>query len=235
MKSLLFLAAGLLFALPSMAYVDLPEGCWLKSQTLESCAVRAAKREWLQSPGGERLLLGAGSSVIRARGGEEWQVVAGQMWIETEKTVQIRYLQQTFQVQGESWWKRSSSQLKVQVFRGHVSTAFGPVEEVVPSGFENWWESGARGVMKPVLADKVLREWNQWVRFPKAESKKRLEEYQSLWAGRVEQGSDLYQEIVNRRLASIENQEKEAEERRRQAESRQRQMREMFRARYNNP
>lgn len=235
MKSLFTLLALMVLSSPVAAYVDLPEGCWKKSGSAEACAVRAAKREWLLSPEGTRLLLGAGSSLIRTQGGEGWQIVAGQLWIETEKPVQIRYLQQTFQVQGESWWKRSGAQLKTQVFRGQVSTAFSSSEEVVPAGFENWWESGTRGVMKPLLADKALREWNQWVRFPKSESKKRVEEYQKLWASRVEDSSDLYQEIVNRRIASVESKEREAEDRRRRADQGQRKMREMFRSRYNNP
>ena len=240
MKSWLLAGALILaFSLQGLqvqAFVDQPEGCWTKSNDQGACAVRASHREWLSSPDGAKILLGAGSGLIRSKAGEEWQVLVGQIWLETEKAVQVRYFQQTFQVQGESWWAKSADQIKVTVFSGSVETQFNSaVTELVPAGFENWWQLGSRGVIKPVQATKTLRDWNRWTQLSKDESKARLQAYRELWADRVQVGSDLYQAIIDRRIASVESREKSEQMRRARALQEQQKMRKMFRSRFDNP
>ncbi|MFN7729114.1 MAG: hypothetical protein ACK5P7_08165 [Bdellovibrio sp.] len=220
----------------ALAFVDQPEGCWSKVKDEGSCAVRVSKREWLVSSEGTKVLLGAGSGLIRSKAGEEWQILVGQVWLESEKAVQVRYLQQTFRVQGESWWVKSSDQIKVTVFSGSVETQFNSaVNELVPAGFENWWQLGSRGVIKPVQVSKTLRDWNRWTRLSKKESKARLQAYRELWADRAQVGSELYQAIIDRRLASAESREKAEQMRRLRAAQEQQKMRKMFRARFDNP
>lgn len=142
---------------------------------------------------------------------------------------------QEFEVRGESWWKKSDGHVSVQVFAGYAKTPFQSAEDVVLAGFENWWELGVRGVAKPLVADRTLRDWNRWISMPKEKATAKILEFKKDWADRIEISSNYYQEVVSRRIATVEGREKRAEQRTARQVRERNEMRKMFRNRYDNP
>ncbi len=233
---ILLISALTLLSLKVQGYTDQPEGCWLKPSDGSSCAIRASKSEWVMTRDDQKIFLGSGATVIRsAEGLGKLRLVSGSIWIESESEIKLENLGYEFTVQGESWWVKTEGRVAVQVFSGFARTPFQSAQDTVLAGFENWWELGSRGVAKPFVAEKTLRDWNRWILLPKDKVTAKIQSYRKNWKDRIEISSNFYQEVVDRRLATAESRERRAEERmKNQARERQK-IRQMFRDRFANP
>ena len=213
------------------ASVDEPAGCWAKQAI--PCAYRSTQSEWLNL-GHTKLRTSPGGSFART-GESALQVLKGELWIESAEPMTISFGGRHFINQGEIWIKKENETLRLLQFSGVTQIQGSLRGETLPTGFMNWWSLSGAGVMSPFAMKQTLADWNHWVALDQKIAKQRIEEYRIAWKDRIEQASGFYQEVLVRRVASIE----EREERKRLAAlARIRdgaEFRRMFHERYFNP
>jgi hypothetical protein len=105
----------------------------------------------------------------------------------------------------------------------------------LPPGFENWWEVGGQGILKPFPIKHTLADWNRWLGLPSKEARDRITKYQEAWKDRAQASAQLYEEIVQRRIASSEEAELQRQEFARRLREETNEFRRKFHDQYYNP
>lgn len=208
----------------SLSSIDLPKNCITKK--IFPCALRAVKGMLKFEQGSESYQLGEFGS-IRFTGPGQFQLLSGSLWIEKSQNLRLVVNPAlTMNINGEFFLeKQKNSILLVRNLNGSVSftSAFLFKSESLPIGFENWYGTLTtqkeihRGVLRPIEVLSFLKAWSPVAGLSAAETQKRVQFFKESWSENVESAANFYQEVVERRLASQEEQDQRIA-RRRQAE-----------------
>ena len=139
-------------------------------------------------------------------------------------------------ITGEAWVVKEKDQMKLRQFAGNTEVKNGPsTHEVLAQGFENWWTLAGEGIMRPMRTRSIMPAWNHFMLLPGLEAKEKIAHYRELWKEAVEQSADLYQEQLQRRIASVEQGQDQAAARSAAKIRNQANLRRLFRERYYRP
>lgn len=217
-------------------FVDLPHQCFQKKSY--PCQIRVSGNFLSFERSGNRFHLAEKSS-LRFRSESEIQLLEGHVWVKDSKNLKVYSSPVlSFQVHGEWFFsKKDREDLAASNLNGEIEFLSKYVfsSESLPVGFQNWYagldSTGqvSRGVIRPIEMKEFLKNWIPVSGTSFAGMKKAAHEYKQRWSEALAKSSDLYQEIVERRLASHEEKKRREIERQRQAEREKSQMRRMFR------
>lgn len=191
-------------------FVDYPDSC-VKDRKFP-CTIKSAKYP-LQFESGKFKLFLDKETAVQMISAEKMQLMQGKLWVEASELSQMQVsanLKLNFQ--GELFCERRKDQV-LQVLNLNAQISFDSKhvfqEEALPVGFENWYGALAvngeilRGVIKPIEREVFLKAWTPLTGRPLAELRKKVKEYLDLWSGNVEASAAMYQEVVERSLASV--------------------------------
>ncbi len=220
--------------------IDEPRGCFATLRF--PCAVRASFSPQKLDVKGVQASLNQGTSVI-LYSEKKWRLLEGQMWLRSSSDFQLSTGFVQFSLNGDSWIDFiSDEKVFVQNLIGSfkVSSPLIKLNQAIPVGFGNWYSlidsdgNLSQGILKVIEPRKFVPEWAEVARLPKKQAIVVIDSYRKSWKGNVEASAQLYQEVVNRRLASIERRQI-IKARRAKAEFDERaRLRRMFRERFEN-
>lgn len=212
-------------------WVDEPTGCW--ESAAAPCAVRLTSTSSLKW--GEVLIKGlAGSSflVLKTR---DLQLMTGKLWVVSEKVIKLEQFGRSYEVQGDVYLEKTKDLLVLKQFLGQ-SQVSGQIEnEAILAGFENWWSMSSQGVVRPFERKSALEAWNRLVQLPASESTEKIKFYQTNWDEAVELSAKLYQEVIERRIASKDQAEELAHQKKVDRQKKEAESKKMLRKRFFEP
>jgi hypothetical protein len=218
--------------------VDLPRGCF--TQKKFPCQVRVTSSFLAFDLGLQKFHLGAKSSLLFISA-EQIQLLQGDLWIQQSDSLGLKFSPALKMVVSGEWLIRKAPQAQTHVFnlagQSKFDSQFVFPSESVPVGFQNWYglidSNGeiSRGVIRPIQIKEFLKTWIPLSGLSMAEIRKSTLSYREAWGDSLERSAKLYQEIVERRLASHEDKALRLQDKRRQAEIERAQLRRMFRER----
>ncbi len=240
--NLLLAVAGALL-LPNQSYaqsklIDEPRFCLARQ--IYPCAFRAQSLAQVLLLNDFEVHLSQGASLL-LYDAKHMRLLGGQIWIRRSKELTLTTGFVDFSLNGDTWVDRvSSKKILIRNLNGsvRVSSSLSTLQEVIPVGFENWYSlinskvHLEQGVLRSIDPLHFLPEWSAIAQLPKTQSLDLLKTYKEYWSGNVEASSHLYQDVVNRHMASFQHEEisKNLKEERKQADEVK--MRQMFRARF---
>ena len=213
MRKLVFLFLILLspFGLAASVFVDFPEAC--VSQKKFPCTVKSLKIPLQFNAEAVQYNLAPETS-LKLESGTRFQILQGQAWVQSEAPVEIKInanLNMGFQ--GEIFCHKGKDMnthirnLNASEIRFDSAHIF--KQEALPTGFENWYGALAtdgqilRGIIRPISKESFLADWMPLAGSNAAELRKKAKQYLDLWSEAVNESANLYQEIAERRLASV--------------------------------
>lgn len=243
--SMMIYAAALVLGVVAQAhaegfvYVDEPAGCFSKESY--PCAVRALEALKLER-GGDVYQFAADTSVVWIHA-DELRVLEGRFWIEKSTQLSLHLMgTDTVVVNGEFLVIREKDQNLVMMnLHGDVKfPAKGFLKsEALPVGFQNWYGrrmtegNVERGVVRPIDVPTFMAAWARSGVAAKSARLEKVKEYKELWKDNVDQSSELYKNIVDRRIASQEDSAEAERRRQKKAEEERAKLRQMFREKNN--
>jgi hypothetical protein len=167
--------------------------------------------------------------------------LGGGAWVLKSQDLKVRISPLlTLQVTGEFFFRyQPDSTILVRNLSGEVKFHSARVfaSEALPLGFQNWYgpldASGqiSRGMIRPIEMAAFLKDWYSMSGLSVAEMKTRVQEYREAWKDGLDLSSELYSQVVLRRIASVEEKERKKWERHQASERERRKLRNMFRDR----
>jgi hypothetical protein len=235
--AMLFLTMGFNSAFAAdLTFVDLPQGCFSKSHF--PCQIRASVGFLSFEKGGNLYHLGEKSSLL-LNSASEVQLMQGQLWVQDSHDLTFKSSSALKMIISGDWFfeKVPDSNLLVRNLNGDMKfdSKFVFANEALPIGFQNWFAGLdshgqiSRGVIRPIAEVDFLRSWIPLSGYSMAELRKKFYSYREMWAGALSKSADLYQEVVERRLASQDEKLKRAADRLKAQKSEQENLREMYR------
>jgi hypothetical protein len=217
-------------------YVDSPQNCYEKEKY--PCNLRISEGFLAFERGDQQFHL-AKQSALLFHGASKIQVLQGQLWIRNSKKLTL-VLSPALEIQldGEFFVeKRADLTSRIHNLAGTARflSKYVFASESLPLGFENWYgamdTSGQvqRGVIRPIEIADFLKSWIPVSGLPMAQLKKNLELYRDSWSETTEASAQMYQQVIERRIASHLEKERKQLERRRSVEQDQSRYRQMFR------
>ena len=228
----------LLFTLSAFAnqsFVDSPDQCLGLDKY--PCSVRSVKGPLSMEKGGHSFVLDA-NSAVHFETAQEFKLLSGQVWIEKSENLSLKISPSlTINLNGEFFAQKLSDKLWLKNLDGETQFKSSHVfqSESLPVGFENWYGrittkgSIDRGIIKPIELKDFLVSWLPLAQNSVAVLKKKVASYRELWSKAPEQSSELYKEIVERRMASVTQRELTQEQQVEKARKAIQKIREMYR------
>ncbi len=178
-------------------------------------------------------------SALRFIADDKIQVLSGSLWIEEAKDLAVvvhpqfgfsasgsLFLQKT--ADGNIFVRNLEADIKFRspfVFKG----------EALPAGFQNWYgrlnaqKQIDRGIFRPIEFASFLKAWLPMTHLSIAEAKGRVLVWKEQWSGALEASAHFYQEVVERRMASVELQDQQRAARQKAAQTEQNRIRQLYR------
>lgn len=220
------------------SYVDLPSGCFVREKF--PCSLRTYQDGLIVEKKNYRIIMKP-STVISWKSNSSLRFISGDAWFDSSQQMLTLEMTSRLSVEFSGQLALSSiyepGQLRLQNMSAaeiHFKSEDLLISESVPVGFENWYStlsSGGelqRGILRPIDKIAFFKNWMSVAVISPAELKKSFKYFSSLWRGNVEQASDYYQKIIERRIANAE----EVEENKKQEKVRKRQQQEKIRKLY---
>lgn len=193
------------------SYVDLPSGCFVHQKF--PCSLRTSEDGLVVEKKDYRIVMKP-STVISWKTERDLRFVSGDAWFDSRQPLMLEMssrLSVEFLGQVSLSSVFEAGQLRLQNMSAsefHFKSDDLLVSESVPVGFENWFSilsSGGelqRGVLRPIDKIAFFKNWMSVAVLSPAELKKNFKYFSSLWRGNVEQASEYYQKIIERRIAT---------------------------------
>ena len=216
--------------------VDSPSRCF--SQRVYPCSLRVTGGLLSFEKDSQKYQL-ADQSSLEILSVSKIKILQGSLWVKEARELQVQVSPVlTLKINGEVFMQKTSDTvLSVRNLSGQVGFESPHVfsNEFLPIGFENWYgpldSQGqvSRGVIKPISMTDFLKVWIPVSGLSFAEMKRATKEYKELWREALDQSTSFYKEIVERRIASQEEKEREAQRMREAQQKEQAKLRKMFR------
>lgn len=233
LSMILFLAIDETFSSP---LVDNPQKCYREQKF--PCALVAADGNLMISKEGIEIRMRE-NSVLEFSSPSVIQILKGEAWLKSSRWLKLRMAPGLeLQYKGDLLLSKSTDgsvnilnlDAEIDFEKSHLF-----VNESLPIGFENWYSlmrnnSGiARGIIRPIDKARFVKDWSRYSLLSLAESRKILSHYEEIWAPAIDEAAQFYQEIVQRRLASIEEAETQERLRRKRVTDERAALRKMYR------
>ncbi len=164
------------------------------------------------------------NSTLMRVSASQWRLLKGTLWVEKSAGVDIETPYATVSApQGQYWLIERGSQIVVRNIDAdlHVVLRDGKKLEV-PAGFE-FWISGINskaqseyGMIRPIDMKEHLPLWNALYSGTKENFVKEVKHLKENWGDLAEKSAFIYQAATERKLASIAESQRQAEEKSRQ-------------------
>lgn len=183
-------------------FVDQSEGCFARKSY--PCALKVLKGNFRIERAGQVYVLDQGAAIV-LRSESEIQLLEGQLWI--EKSSRLSLVINPFfkpMVSGEFWLKKENDRTFISNLQGEFKS--------VPVGFENWYgglsteQKVDSGIIQPIPFETFASNWSRIYSGPKTAKLARLKAYRDQWKDSMSQGTEFYAKVIERSMASVENQ-----------------------------
>jgi hypothetical protein len=176
----------------------------------------------------------AGSTVMRLSG-DQWRLVKGALWVEKGSLdVQTPYADLKAK-RGQYWVISEDDRVVIRNMNAELSVTMRDGKVVqVPEGFEFWVAGlGATGktdygMIRPIDMKAHLPLWNSLYVGTKEDFKKEVQNYKMAWGDLAVQSSAIYKEIITRRIAAEDAEQRSLELRQKQKAEEARRLRELY-------
>lgn len=216
-------------------WVEEPKKC---AQNKEfPCAIRALE-PFRMEKSGQVYHFGRASTVVWNRE-SEIQLLEGDLWIEKSQGLVLKHTTDTiFKVDGELFLSKSKvDRLEIYNLNGKVEFPKNGffLNEALAVGFQNWYSGRMqdnrfeRGLMKPISFKSFAKQWSVVGEVDKGQRVELLKGYAQLWKNNVDEASQFYQAVVQRRIASLSERASQAEARTVNTEEERRQLLKLYR------
>lgn len=232
MIKFLFLILTLITISANARIDDLPRGCLVS--LAYPCSLRSSQGEWVTISQSTRIYLGKGSVVSKSEI-NSFKLITGQAWFEAKSEVNIYIYDSPKKIVGEFWIIKKNNQIDLTVFSGEMNSNNPSNPEFIYAGMKKWWQMTTEGLVEPVDQETTLKKWNQFVALDKSIAIQKISEFKKLWSNRYDQTAELYQSVMDRRVAAEENRIYKQNQRRQKIENEKKAFRDMFREKYFNP
>lgn len=220
----------------SLGIVDSPMGCF--SKKAYPCSLRVTEA-YLAFERGENQFHLAENSALLFWSPSQVQLLQGKVWIRDSKELAVK-ISSSLQIHVTGEWffeKQPDATMLARNLSGgaRFESRFVFQSEALPVGFQNWFgqidSSGqiSRGVIRPIAQAPFLKSWLPVSGLPIALAKKRAANYKALWSEAVEQSASLYQQVIERRLASHEEKARRLAAQKASREAERAQLKKMYR------
>lgn len=218
------------------AFVDSPAGCF--SAKKYPCSLKATGAYLNFEREAQKYHL-ADKSALIFWSESQVQLMQGKLWIVDSKELSLKVSPALhLKFSGEFFIeKQPDATMLVRNLNGIVffESKYVFANEALPVGFQNWFgpmdSSGqiSRGVIRPIVLADFLKAWMPISGLPVSIAKKNMLSYRELWKEGVEQSAQLYQQIIERRLASHEEKARKLNARKQALQNEQKLFKKMFR------
>ena len=212
--------------------LEQPAQC-LKSQEL--CSLKIGSESFHFEKNGVRLHVNANSTVSR-QAVNSWKLIHGSLWVEDGDRVQVDTLYGLITgIRGSFWAIEQADKVLLRNITADLEVSLRDGRSVsVPEGFEVWIGGigvdgkSTYGMIRPIDMKDHLTLWAQIYPGSKSEFLSAVKELKERWGDVAVKGSEIYQGVVDRRIASAEEKLKQAEERKAKAAAERQRVRELF-------
>ena len=178
----------------------------------------------------------SGNSTLSRQSLTSWKLIHGALWIEKGKSVKVETLYGTVQSpQGAFWVLEEGDRVIVRNISSDLEiTLRDGVKLTVPEGFEIWIggigpdTKSTFGMIKPVDMKAHLTLWASVYPGSKSEFLTEVQSLKERWGDLAIKSSDIYQGVIDRRIASAEEKQRFAEEKKAKIAAERQRVRELF-------
>jgi hypothetical protein len=214
--SFILLVSSLSAAEP-LAFVDEPDGCLQKAQY--PCAVRILQAAYRINSEIATIWGSSGVAFILGKN-KNLRLVDGEILLTTKKTLTLDEGLIQLQGSGDLWISKKGQRILARNLLGQlkVSDQNGKFFDDIPAGFQKWYDGLnhlgkiEQGTLAAIDAETFIPQWTKMNDLPREQALEKLEAFKKNWQGVVEEIAQFYQQIAERRIATIE----EADQRRQQ-------------------
>lgn len=202
-----------------------PENCFGHSVP---CSFKISEDRWNFETGKVKLHAGAGSVLEQVSKANEWRLIDGALWVESAIPA-LKVQIPTANIEGgggQYWVLRQEGRFLVRNISAMVTVNFKDQTRLeVPKGFEVWVgavNSKAQvehGMVEPVDLKDHLKQWYTLYPGTRRQFKSEVQDLKDQWIDLVERSGDLYKSVIERKMASLDEQKRqhlEAEKKREQ-------------------
>jgi hypothetical protein len=212
-----------------------PKTCLMQSV---ECGMRTKVGEKFEFEMGEAtIVLDQMTTIVRVSA-RELRLVAGTVWVKTETPVMVRTEFGTAHLSdGEMWVSRTSDRITVAATHGDAEIRpRGSTERLlIETGFENFLTKvgdngkAATGAPVAIVFPAHMERWARLFDGGKVEFEKEVAAFHKIWAEASEQAAGIHRELLERKIASVEEERQRRIAAKRRSENYDRGIREMFR------
>jgi hypothetical protein len=186
------------------------------------CAFKVPEVPWSFNSGKIKISATPGSLLTEQVRGQVWSLSEGSLWVKNGPSVKIKTVTAETATDGGEYWVLAE---KDQVVFRNISaqlvlTLKDQTKLEIPRGFEVWVgavDADARvmhGMIEPIHLQEHLKVWFSLYPGSKSLFLSEVQDLKDQWVDRTEQSGDIYQRIIERKLAAIERERQRASEER---------------------
>lgn len=190
-------------------------------QTQESCAIQVSGSGFHFEKDTIQFHATGGSTLMRLSS-DQWRLVKGAVWVEGGKQLQVESVYAHTQAKmGEYWVIAQDSKVLIRNMNADLKVTLRDGKTLeIPEGFEVWVAGlnskgqSEYGMIEPIKMKEHLPMWSSLYRGSKEDFVKEVRQYRDNWGDLAQKSSQLYKVLIERKLASVEDQRKTEEARR---------------------
>lgn len=189
--------------------IQQPESCLRGDQ---SCVIQSTGKPFYFAKDGVSLSAPAKATLERIEN-NKWRLVSGSVWVAKGQKVTVESVFAEVRSQnGEFWVIEQDNRLWVRNLSADLTVRLRDGKELaLPAGFE-FWIAGINtkaqseyGVLQTIDLKNHLKNWAALYPGSSAQFKQDVQNFKENWKTLAAQGGTLYQEMANRRIASVQN------------------------------
>lgn len=201
----------------------------------ETCALQVTSSPFHYENSQVKLHVGKDSTVSRLSG-RNWQLMKGTLWVESGKELKVSTLYGDFEAPlGSYWLIEQDHQVVVRNIDADLNVTLRDGKKIsVPEGFEVWIGGinsegkSDYGMIRPIDMKEHIPLWASLFKGNKEAFVKQVQDLKENWGDLVAKSSEIYQDTVDRKLASIAERDKKEQEAKARAAAERERIRRLF-------
>jgi hypothetical protein len=189
--------------------VSFPENCIGK---ISPCSFKVTENKWTFESGNIKIHAPVNTILTENAKAKEWTLVSGSLWMQNAPSVQIKTIAADIEgSSGQYWVFIEKNHTVIRNISSKLIVTLKDQKKIeIPRGFEIWVgsvNSEARvehGMVEPVDLKKHLKSWYQLYPGSRQQFVSEVQDLKDQWADLVEQSGDMYKKVVERKMASLD-------------------------------
>lgn len=165
-----------------------------------------------------------------------WKLIRGNLWVEKGRGLEVETLYGSIQGTGGSYWVLDQGdKVILRNITADLSMNLRDGSRIsIPEGFEVWVSGintdgkSSYGMIRPIDMKEHLPLWSSLFRGSKEDFIAQSRSLKERWGDLAVKGSDLYQKVVDRRIASADEKKRQDDEIKAQKAAERQRVRELF-------